>query len=505
MAASSIRSLARSSAGTSTVRRQGSWASPVPAASRTSSCSSPFATMRVAASTRRLRSNRASRATRRISRASRRHGPAVIIRTSAASSWGSAMARRPCSRSRISGASNRLSPPTTVYGMSSSRSRATMASRCLCLRYRTATSFQRRPLPSPASARMASTMATASSSVPAHRCSSTGTPASFVGPQALVGLEAGDVALDEPVGGVDDVAARAEVLVDAEAPRAAEPGVELRERGVVRATEAVDGLVVVPHHHHVGGAVRGLAQELDELDLGDVGVLELVHQDVAELALPSSEDVGAGLEQPGHEGDLLAEVEGAAGGQLGLVGAVDDGHLGEAQDLEGGAVALVLVGQGVDAGVVLVGEVVAAVGVAVTGDGAAGLAVRGLHEGAGVVLAQLAGVLGALVGAEAGVGAADRAQRREVALGLEAQVRLVEVPVAGLVDPALLRDEAVEVVRVHQLVLGPVDELDEARERVVGVVAAGRGWAAGPAGGASGRRRRARPGARAGRRPRWTR
>ena len=96
---------------------------------------------------------------------------------------------------------------------------------------------------------------------------------------------------------------------------------------------------------------------------------------------------------------------------------------------------------------VLVGEVVAAVGVAVAGDGAAGLAVRGLDEGAGVVLAELAGVLGAFVGAEAGVGPAHRAQRREVALGLEAQVRLVEAAVAGLVDPALLRDEAVVVVR----------------------------------------------------------
>ena len=80
------------------------------------------------------RSNLAMRVTRRISSASRRHGPAVIMRTSATSSCGSVIARRPCSRSRISGVSNRLRPPTTVYGMSSSRSRATMASRCLCLR-----------------------------------------------------------------------------------------------------------------------------------------------------------------------------------------------------------------------------------------------------------------------------------------------------------------------------------------------------------------------------------
>ncbi len=78
------------------------------------------------------------RVTWRISSASSRHGPAVMTRVRATSSCGSAMARSACSRSRISGVANRLRPPTTVYGMSSSRSRATIASRCLCLRYRTA-------------------------------------------------------------------------------------------------------------------------------------------------------------------------------------------------------------------------------------------------------------------------------------------------------------------------------------------------------------------------------
>ena len=66
------------------------------------------------ASSRWRRSNRAIRETRRISSASRRHGPAVIIRVSATSSSGSAMARRPCSRSRISGVAKSDSPPTTV-------------------------------------------------------------------------------------------------------------------------------------------------------------------------------------------------------------------------------------------------------------------------------------------------------------------------------------------------------------------------------------------------------
>ena len=55
------------------------------------------------------------------------------------------------------------------------------------------------------------------------------------------------------------------------------------------------------------------AQELDELDLGDVGVLELVHQDVAELALPAAEDVGARLEQPGRRGRSARRSRGRRG------------------------------------------------------------------------------------------------------------------------------------------------------------------------------------------------
>ena len=90
------------------------------------------------------------------------------------------------------------------------------------------------------------------------------------------------------------------------------------------------------------------AEQLDELDLGDVGVLELVDQEVAELALPAAQDVGAGLEQLGDGGDLLAEVERAAPDELGLVGAVDGGQLGQAHDLERGAVGDVGGGQGVD-------------------------------------------------------------------------------------------------------------------------------------------------------------
>ncbi len=173
MAASSWRSLARVSAGTVVVRVRRSLSSPASVSVR-----SPRSTIRLMAAIAWLRSVRASRMTASTSRASRRHGPAVIIRTRAGSLVGSAMARRAWSRSRISGASKRERPPTTVYGMSSARRRSTMASRCLCLRYRMATLLQGLAEPLPVAARMASTMATASSSGPAQTRSSIGAPAS---------------------------------------------------------------------------------------------------------------------------------------------------------------------------------------------------------------------------------------------------------------------------------------------------------------------------------------
>ena len=132
--------------------------------------------------------------------------------------------------------------------------------------------------------------------------------------------------------------------------RPREPRVELGEGGEAGAPEAVDRLVVVADDHDVVRPVRRPAEQLDELDLGDVRVLELVDQDVAELALPAAQDVGPGLEQLGDGGDLLAEVERAAPRELLLVGAVDRCELGQAHDLERRAVRDVGVGQRVDRG-----------------------------------------------------------------------------------------------------------------------------------------------------------
>ena len=244
----------------------------------------------------------------------------------------------------------------------------------------------------------------------------------LVGPEALVGREPGLVADDEMVGGGQDVVDAAEVLLDGEVARGrgvwragvgmrgrpGEAGVELGEGGEAGAPEAVDGLVVVAHDHDVVGPVRRAAQELDQLDLGDVGVLELVHQDVAVLALPPSKHVGAGLEQAGDQGDLLAEVEEAALRDRRLVGAVDAADLGEAHDLQGGAVLHVGGGELVDARELLCVQAVAAHQAARADDVAAGLPLGGaLVLVVPVGLDLEARVLGALPGADLGVVAAD--------------------------------------------------------------------------------------------------
>ncbi len=162
------------------------------------------------------------------------------------------------------------------------------------------------------------------------------------------------------------MAARAEVLLDPESGgrsgrarrrvvrrRPAEPGIELGERRETGPTESIDRLVVVAHDHHVVGPIRRPPEQLDQLDLGDVGVLELVDQQVAELALPAAQDVRADLEQLRDGRDLLPEVERPAPGELLFIRPEDRRELGQAQDLERGAIGFVGRGQGVDPGVVV--------------------------------------------------------------------------------------------------------------------------------------------------------
>ena len=274
----------------------------------------------------------------------------------------------------------------------------------------------------------------------------------------------------------------AEVLLDPEARRRAgrrgrrvvggrprEPRVELGEGREAGAPEAVDRLVVVADDHDVVGPVGRPAEQLDELDLGDVGVLELVDEDVAELALPAAQDVRAGLEQRRDGGDLLAEVEGAAPRELGLVGAVDRGQLGQAQDLERGAVDDVGRRQGVDPRVV-----------ARAGTGCGTRRVAGRRRRCGGPRgrrpsrtrpcrsrAPRRGSRRARCARTPRVGAADRRSGARLPCAPSRLDGGLEAAVARLEDAPLLGDERVEVVGRDQLVLRPVDEPDEAAERPV--------------------------------------
>ena len=157
---------------------------------------------------------------------------------------------------------------------------------------------------------MASTMATASSSGPAQMRSSTGSPSGRSVRSRLSGSNRSLVAARSAGSRRSGRARRAEVLLEPESRRRSgrrrrrvvrrrprEARVELGEGREAGAAEAVDRLVVVADDHDVVGPVRRPAEQLDQLDLGDVGVLELVDQDVAELALVAAQDVGPGLEQ----------------------------------------------------------------------------------------------------------------------------------------------------------------------------------------------------------------
>ena len=141
----------------------------------------------------------------------------------------------------------------------------------------------------------------------------------------------------------------------------------------------------------------------------------------------------------GDGGDLLAEVERAAARELLLVGAVDEGELRQAQDLERGSVDDVAGGQGVDARMVIAVELVAPDRVTGAGDRAARLAIGDLLGLVGLVRADLAPGFRPLVGPDARIGAAHRPQGGEIALDLEARGGGGVAPVPGLEREPLRR------------------------------------------------------------------
>ena len=111
---------------------------------------------------------------------------------------------------------------------------------------------------------------------------------------------------------------------------------EVRNIADIRAAEGVDGLVGVTDHSQLGGGhgVRvgaavsrclrvGADQFTHQLVLGVVGVLVLVHEDVAELAAVVVRDFGELLEQEDGAANQVVKVEGVGGAQTLRVDGVD--------------------------------------------------------------------------------------------------------------------------------------------------------------------------------------
>ncbi len=139
-----------------------------------------------------------------------------------------------------------------------------------------------------------------------------------LGPEGLA-LPA-DVMGHDAAGGIQDVVGGPVVLLQPDdlAPRVVL--LEVQDVVEIRAPPPVDGLVVVPDHAQVP---VGPAEEVDDLVLGVVRVLVLVHQHVPPEILVVREDVGLVTEEQHRQHQQIVEVHGMAGAQAVLVEGVD--------------------------------------------------------------------------------------------------------------------------------------------------------------------------------------
>ena len=141
-----------------------------------------------------------------------------------------------------------------------------------------------------------------------------GRPLAGSGKETLFQLAA--VVGDQLVGGAQNGAGGAVVLLQLDHPGAGEVLIVLQDAAQVGAAPAVQALVVVAHGHDVAPLA---GQELDHLQLRHVGVLELVHLDVAEAALVVLPHRRHALEQVDEEADQVVEVDQVVLAQLLLV------------------------------------------------------------------------------------------------------------------------------------------------------------------------------------------
>ena len=139
-----------------------------------------------------------------------------------------------------------------------------------------------------------------------------GGPQRLAEPAAVVGDQAG--------GGGEDMRGRAVVALQADDPGAGEVALEAQDVADLGAAPRVDRLVVVADAAQV---VMALRQRPQPQVLGDVGVLVLVDQNVAELALVLAGDLRMLAEQGQDVQQQVAEVGGVERAQPLLVFGVE--------------------------------------------------------------------------------------------------------------------------------------------------------------------------------------
>ena len=158
-------------------------------------------------------------------------------------------------------------------------------------------------------------------------------PALGLGPKGLA--QPAPVGSNQAGGRAQDVGRGAVVALQPDDLGAREVLFETQDVIHLGAPPAIDRLVVVAHAADIA---PGLAQEAQPEILGDVGVLVLVDQDVAEAAVVLLQDVRPGLEQGQVVQEEVAEVAGVQHPQALLIGPVEvlDLVAGKACALPGG-------------------------------------------------------------------------------------------------------------------------------------------------------------------------
>ena len=133
------------------------------------------------------------------------------------------------------------------------------------------------------------------------------------------------VAADDRVGGLQNGAGAAVVLLQTDhagLPKLLLKGEDVFDGG---AAEFVDALVVIAHHTQVAMAA---GQKADQQVLGMVGILILIHHDVAVAPLVFLQHLRELLEQPDGKQDDIVKIEGVGLPEHFLVQGVDlGGHL----------------------------------------------------------------------------------------------------------------------------------------------------------------------------------